>query len=242
MITVQSLDKSYDSHKAAQGISFSAPDGRVTGLLGPNGAGKTTTLRCITGLLRPDRGTVRLGHLDPASDPGARRALGYLPERAGLYPRFSVWENLLYAAELSGLSKDAGRQRARALIVRLQIEALTNRPGESLSQGERRRVALARALLHSPQNVVLDEPGNGLDIQSLQNLRAIVLELAHEGRAVLLSTHVMQDVERLCDNVVILSRGAVVAEGSPQELKERTGADNLESAVLGLVGNGEGLR
>jgi sodium transport system ATP-binding protein len=242
VITVQSLDKSYDSHKAAQGISFSAPDGRVTGLLGPNGAGKTTTLRCITGLLRPDRGTVRLGHLDPASDPGARRALGYLPERAGLYPRFSVWENLLYAAELSGLSKDAGRQRARALIVRLQIEALTNRPGESLSQGERRRVALARALLHSPQNVVLDEPGNGLDIQSLQNLRAIVLELAHEGRAVLLSTHVMQDVERLCDNVVILSRGAVVAEGSPQELKERTGADNLESAVLGLVGNGEGLR
>ena len=242
MITVQSLDKSYASRHAARQISFTAPDGRVTGLLGPNGAGKTTTLRCITGLLRPDGGTVRLGNLDPSSDPRARRALGYLPERAGLYPRFTVWENLIYAAELAGLSADAAKQRARALIIRLQIEALTNRPGESLSQGERRRVALARALLHSPQNVVLDEPGNGLDIQSLQNLRSIVLDLAHEGRAVLLSTHVMQDVERLCDNVIILSRGAVVAEGSPRELKERAGADNLETAVLKLVGNGEGLR
>jgi sodium transport system ATP-binding protein len=242
MISVSHLSKAYGAHQAARGISFSVSDGQVTGLLGPNGAGKTTTLRCITGLLRPDSGRVMLGSSDPSRDLEARRALGYLPERAGLYPRFTVWENLLYAADLNGLEPSLAQERVRTLVARLNIESVTHRRAEGLSQGECRRVALARVLLHAPQNVVLDEPGNGLDLDALQILRSLVLDLAREGRAILLSTHVMQDVERLCDRVVVLKLGEVVAVGAPAELRERTQKATLEGAVLALIGNGEGLR
>jgi sodium transport system ATP-binding protein len=242
VISVAELAKAFGATRAARDISFTAEDGRVTGLLGPNGAGKTTTLRCIAGLLRPDKGRVRLGTLDPARDPSVRRALGFLPERAGLSPRHSVWENLMYAGELAGLAAPERRSLARALLERLQLEALAERPAATLSQGECRRVAIARALLHAPQNLVLDEPGNGLDIRALQCLRELVRELAREGRAVLLSTHVMQDAERLCDQVVVLSQGSVVAAAAPVELQRRTGSSHLEGAVLALIADGTGLR
>lgn len=241
MIEVNDLYKRFGQVQAVAGVSFSARDGEVTGVLGPNGAGKTTSLRMITGLVQPDQGQVSVDGLDPVRDPLAvRRRLGVLPDARGLYRRLTARENLEYFGALQGMSRQDCRQRADLLIRQLQMEAIADRPTEGFSNGQRVKVAIGRALIHDPQNVLLDEPTNGLDIMSIRALRGFISELAGQGRAVVLSTHVMQEVAALCQRIVIIGHGRVVADASPAELLMQSGHDNLEDAFVQLVG-GEGL-
>jgi sodium transport system ATP-binding protein len=245
MIAVQKLQKRFGSKVAVEEVSFRAENGSITGLLGPNGAGKTTALRMLYGLLEPDGGWaeidgVRVGSGDGAL--GARRRLGVLPDTTGLYTRLTPREHLRYSAGLQGLGGEAAEAAVARWLARFEIEELADRPTEGFSHGERRKVALARALVHDPENLVLDEPTNGLDVMSIRSLRGLVRGLAEEGRCVVFSSHVMQEVSALCDRVVILAVGRVVAEGTPDELLERTGHASLEDAFVQLIGSAEGLR
>jgi sodium transport system ATP-binding protein len=220
-------------------VSFIARDGEITGLLGPNGAGKTTTLRMLYTLIRPDSGRVLIDAEDAATDPlAARRRLGVLPDARGLYRRLTARENIAYYAELHGLDTGTAQQRINALIERLGMHAIADRRTEGFSQGERVKTAIARALVHDPANVVLDEPTNGLDVLATRALRDFLHSLKREGRCVLLSTHVMQEVAALCDRVVVIAQGHVVATGTPDELRAQTGETSLEEAFMRLIGNG----
>ncbi len=241
MIKVDGLAKHFGALEAVRDVSFTACDGEITGLLGPNGAGKTTTLRMITGLLPPDRGAIRIDGVDPGAEPlAARRRLGVLPDARGLYRRLTGRENLLYFGRLQGLSANECEARAEELIATLNMSDFAGRRAEGYSNGQRVKVAIARALIHRPRNVLLDEPTNGLDIMSIRALRRFVAELAAAGHAVILSTHVMQEVAALCRRIVIIAGGEVVADGSGDELLSRTGAATLEDAFVALTG-GEGM-
>jgi sodium transport system ATP-binding protein len=242
MIEIANLRKTYKDVVAVSSVSFTARDGLVTGLLGPNGAGKTTVLRAITGLLRPDSGEARVDGLHVEVDPmGARARLGAVPEVVGLYDHLTVREHLLYAGELHGVSSDLLGERTAGLLDRFTLLPLSERRASTLSQGQRRRVALARALVHSPSNVVLDEPTNGLDVLSAREVRRGVRRLADSGCAVLFSSHVMPEVSAVCDQIVVLSRGAVIAAGTPSEILARAGAASLEDAFVKLIGSEEGV-
>ena len=230
MIEALGLQKRFGSKVAVEEVSFRAPDGCVTALLGPNGAGKTTSLRILYGLLRPDAGKVEVDG-----------ALGVLPDASGLYARLTAREHLRYAARLQGLSAKDADGRTDAMIERLGMRDIADRPAAGFSQGERRKVALGRALIHDPRNVVLDEPTNGLDVPATRAMRRQVRELAEAGKCVLFSTHILQEVAAVCDRVVILARGRVVAEGTPDELLQRTGKTDLEDAFVQLIGTEEGL-
>ncbi|HWN43129.1 MAG TPA: ATP-binding cassette domain-containing protein [Thermoanaerobaculia bacterium] len=230
MIEARQLQKRFGSKVAVEDVSFRAPDGCVTALLGPNGAGKTTSLRILYGLLRPDAGEAVVDG-----------ALGVLPDTAGLYARLTAREHLRYAARLQGLSAKEADGRAGVMIERLDMREIADRPAAGFSQGERRKVALGRALIHDPRNVVLDEPTNGLDVPATRAMRRQVRELAEAGKCVLFSTHILQEVAAVCDRVVVLARGRVVAEGTPDELLQRTGRTNLEDAFVQLIGTEEGL-
>jgi sodium transport system ATP-binding protein len=229
--------------KAVQDISFSAHDGRITGLLGPNGAGKTTTLRMLTGLVVPDAGRVEIDRIDVLREP--RRALGrlgWLSDARGLYPRLSARENIVYYGALQGMTKDAAAARAEQLADMLAMKPLLDRRTEGFSQGERMKVALARALVHDPPNIVLDEPTNGLDVLATRALREVLRHLvspAGGGKCIVFSSHIMQEVERLCDHVVIVSHGRSVAEGTVEALRERAGEDaqtgDFEAAFVRLA-------
>lgn len=237
MIEVTNLAKSYSTVKAVADISFRALDGEVTGLLGPNGAGKTTTLRMISTLIRPDAGRVLLDDTDAHANPAqARSLLGVLPDDRGLYPRLTAQEHIQYFGALYGMSNSAIQQRTEELAELLQMDTLLGRRVDGFSQGERTKVAIARALIHSPSNVILDEATNGLDVASTRAMRVVIRRLAESGAAVLFSSHIMQEVSALCDRVVIVDRGRVVAEGSPGELLEQTQAPNLEDAFVHLIG------
>ncbi len=240
MIEVRHLSKRYGSVTAVRDVSFIARDGEITGLLGPNGAGKTTTLRMLYTLIRPDSGRVLIDAEDAATDPlAARRRLGVLPDARGLYRRLTARENIAYYAELHGLDTATAQQRINALIERLGMHAIADRRTEGFSQGERVKTAIARALVHDPANVVLDEPTNGLDVLATRALRDFLHSLKREGRCVLLSTHVMQEVAALCDRVVVIAQGHVVATGTPDELRAQTGETSLEETFMRLIGNGE---
>ena len=230
MIEARGLQKRFGSKIAVEEVSFRAPDGCVTALLGPNGAGKTTALRILYGLLRPDAGEAVVDG-----------ALGVLPDSSGLYARLTAREHLRYAARLQGLSAKEADARAGALIERLGMREIADRPAAGFSQGERRKAALGRALIHDPRNVVLDEPTNGLDVPATRAMRRQVRELAEAGKCVLFSTHILQEVAAVCDRAVVLARGRVVAEGTPDELLQRTGKTNLEDAFVELIGTEEGL-
>ena len=242
MMAFSHLRKSYGLTIACHDVSFVARDGLVTGLLGPNGAGKTTALRALTGLLRPDAGTASVDGRDVQQDARAARArLGVLPELVALYDQLTVREHLICSGELHGLRRpDLGR-RVHALLRQLGLATLAERRAGQLSLGQKRRVALARALVHDPPNVVLDEPTNGLDVLSAREVRREVRRLADAGCAVVLSSHVMPEVSAVCDRIVILSRGLVVAEGAPGDIMERAGATTLEEAFVSLIGSEEGL-
>jgi sodium transport system ATP-binding protein len=246
MIEVHDLHKSFLIRGvplyAVNGVSFTAADGAITGLLGPNGAGKTTTLRMLYTLMRPDRGRVLVDGLDAAADPQAVRArLGVLPDARGLYKRLTARENIEYFARLHSLDQAAIAARIEQLSGALDLGEFLERRTEGFSGGQRTRTAIARALVHDPGNVLLDEPTNGLDVMTTRALRGFLRGLRAEGRCVLLSSHVMQEVAALCDRIVVIASGRVVAQGTPEELRARTGAANLEDAFVRAIGSDEGL-
>ena len=240
MIAIRDLAKSFGATMAVNGVSFDAPDGSITALLGPNGAGKTTTIRSITGLVRPDRGRVEVDGMHVAGDPVRVRArLGVVPEQVGVYDHLTVREHLEYSAALQRVPSPS--MRVESVIAQFDLRSLASRRAGNLSLGERRRLALARALVHDPANLVFDEPTNGLDVMSAREVRRGIRRLADSGRAVLVSSHVMPEVAALCDGIVIVARGAVIATGSPAELIARTGCATLEDAFVQLIGSEEGL-
>jgi sodium transport system ATP-binding protein len=243
MIEVQGLHKSFGSVVAVEDVSFAAADGVVTGLLGPNGAGKTTTLRLLTALIAPDRGVARVDGIDVQSDPtAARQRLGVLSDAKGLYPRLTAREHIRYFGELHGLAGPALEARVGSMLELLDMGAIADRRAEGFSTGERTKVALARALVHDPRNVLLDEPTSGLDVMSTRAIRGLIRQLRAQGRCVIFSSHVMQEVAALCDRIVVVARGRVVADGTPDELRARTGKDNLEEAFVTVIGSDAGLQ
>jgi len=242
VIAIDELHKSFGSVRALKGVSFTAQDGRITGLLGPNGAGKSTTLRTLATLLKPDAGGGRVDGYDILTAPlEVRRRLGVLPHSAGVYPNLSGRENISYFGALHGLGAQLIEQRTEELVTLLEMREFADRRAKGYSQGERLKVAIARALVHSPRNVVLDEPTTGLDVMATRALRGLIRRLREEGHCVLLSSHVMQEVGALCDDVVIIARGVVVAQGTPDEIRQRDGAATLEDAFVSAIGSGEGL-
>jgi sodium transport system ATP-binding protein len=237
MIVIEGLQKRFGDVQAVRGVHLTANDGSVTGLLGPNGAGKTTTLRMLSGLMRPDAGAIRVDDVDVVADPvGAQRVMGQLPDSRGLYPRLTAREHIEYFAALHGLSRDVTKDRAARLITRLGLETIANRRVAGFSQGERTKVALARALVHQPRNVILDEPTNGLDVMSTRAMREVIRGLRDDGCCVMFSSHIMQEVSALCDRIVVIADGRVVADGTPDDLRAQADRDNLEDAFVVLAG------
>ena len=227
---------------AVDNVSFTARDGEVTGLLGPNGAGKTTTLRMLSTLLTPDAGHARIDGADLARERAiVRQRLGVLGDAKGLYWRLTAHENITYFGRLQGMREADAKRRADVLIDELGLHELSDRPTQGFSQGERMKVAIARALVHNPQTVLLDEPTNGLDIMSTRSMRELIRGLRAQGKCVLFSSHIMQEVAALCDRVVIINKGHAVFSGTPQEVLTTTGLDSLEDAFVKLIGSEEGL-
>jgi sodium transport system ATP-binding protein len=242
MIEVQDLSKSFGKVKAVQNVSFSASNGQITGLLGPNGAGKSTTLRMLYTLLKPDSGFARIDGFDVTQTPlEVQSRIGVLSDAQGIYERLTPRENIRYFGRLHGLSDPDIEKRMDELMVMLDMQSIANRRTEGFSTGERLKVAIARALVHDPSNVLLDEPTNGLDVKSTRAMRGFIRTLRDEGKCVVLTSHIMQEVAALCDQIVIISNGVVAAQGSPAELLHKTGKDNLEDAFIEIIGSEEGL-
>ena len=242
MIETHQLEKSFGEVRAVRGVSFRAADGEITGLLGPNGAGKTTTLRMLYSLLPPDAGSMRIDGLDPVTEPLAvKRRLGVVPDARGLYARLTARENIAYFGKLHGLRGPRLGARIEELVQLLDLGEIIDRRTEGFSQGQRVKVSIARALVHGPQTVLLDEPSNGLDVMSTRALRQFLRQLRDAGHSVVLSTHIMQEVAALCDRIVIIADGRVAARGTPQQLLDTSGHDSLEDAFVALIGSEEGL-
>ena len=237
MIRAEGLQKRFGNVTAVDGVSFTAPDGAVTGLLGPNGAGKTTCLRMIYGLMEPDSGRIEVDGLELRADPLAVQArLGVLPDVAGLYPRLTAREHIEYFGRLQGLNGSELRTRTQHWIELLDMREVADRRVAGFSHGERTKVALARAMVHQPQNILLDEPTNGLDVMSTRTVRDLIRHLRADGRCVLFSSHIMQEVSALCDRIIVIARGRVAAHGSPEDLIALTGTGSLEDAFVALTG------
>lgn len=242
MMEACGLSKSFGKVQAVRDVSFRAQDGRITGLLGPNGAGKSTTLRMLCTVLHPDAGEALIdGHVVEREPTTARRLIGVLSHATGLYPHLTGAENIAYFGELHGLSRPESRRRADELVVLLDLADCAGRRAKGYSQGQRLKTALARALVHGPRNLILDEPTNGLDVMAVRNLRGLLDKLRDAGQCILFSSHVMQEVAMLCDDVVVIAHGTVVASGTPDQLRERAGESGLEDAFVKLIGSGEGL-
>jgi len=242
VIVAQELKKHFGAVKAVDGVSFEIADGKITGLLGPNGSGKTTTLRMLYTLLQPDSGEVLVDGVDAWQQPlQAKAAMGVVPDARGLYPRLSAWENIVYFGELQGMTGAALSRRIDELAEELEMQDFLHRPCEGFSQGQRAKVAIARAFVGNPQNLLLDEPGNGLDVMSIRALRRYLLRQKAQGKAVLLSTHIMQEVTALCDEVVVIANGVIKARGTPEALMRQAGSSNIEDAFVTLIGTEEGI-
>jgi len=224
---------------AVRDVSFSAPDGCITGLLGPNGAGKTTTLRMLAGLITPEAGRLAVDGIDVVARPREVLArMGVLSDSRGLYPRLTARENIVYYGALQGMERAAADARAQDLARMFDMTALLDRRTEGFSQGERMKTALARALVHDPPNIVLDEPTNGLDVLATRALRESLRWLRTPeggGKCIVFSTHIMQEVERLCDSVVVVAEGRTVATGTVAELLAETGQRDFEEAFVRLA-------
>jgi sodium transport system ATP-binding protein len=223
-------------------MSFIARDGEITGLVGPNGAGKSTCLRMMYGVLTPDGGCARIDGLDVRGETSAARAhLGVLPHAAGLYNNLTARENIGYFGSLHGMGRERLERRTAELARALGMEGFMDRRVKGFSQGQRIKVALARALVHDPGNLILDEPTNGLDVMAIRSLREMLQGLKAGGRCILFSSHVMQEVAALCDRVVIIGHGRVLADGTPQAIREQSGAHSLEEAFLHVLGTPSGV-
>jgi len=237
MIEARALAKRFNEVEAVREVSFTAPNGEITGLLGPNGAGKTTTLRMISTLVAPTSGKALVDGIDGAANPLAVRArIGMLSDSRGLYGRLTARENIAYYGELRGMERKSIDASIARFSEMLDLAPLLARRTDGFSQGERMKVAIARTLVHDPPNVMLDEPTNGLDVMTTRNLREVIRRLREAGKCVLFSSHVMQEVSALCDRIVIVAHGSVVASGSAAELLAASGCDNLEDAFVKLAG------
>ncbi len=242
MIEVTNLHKCFGPVKALNGISFTAPDGKITGVLGPNGAGKTTTLRILYTILKPDQGRATIDGYDILKHPyEVQRRIGALPDSHGLYPRLTSRENIRYFGRLHGMQGNELEKSIDSLIELLDMSDIADRRTEGFSSGQRVKVAIARALVHNPQNVLLDEPTNGLDVMSTRAMRNFICSLRDQGRCLVFSSHIMQEVSALCDNIVILYKGEIKACGSPEEVRQATGQMTLEDAFMAAIGYEEGL-
>jgi len=242
MIQVENLYKSFGEVHALQGVTFTAPDGQITGLLGPNGAGKTTTLRVLYTLLTPDSGSASVDGLDVQHDTmKAQEHIGALPDARGLYTRLTARENIRYYGQLHGMQNSELEKQINALIELLDMRDIADRRTDGFSTGERLKVAIARAMVHNPKNVMLDEPTNGLDVMGARAMRDVIRRLRDQGHCVLFSSHIMQEVAALCDRIVIIAHGRVMSDGAPDELRRLTGKENLEDAFVQIIGSEEGL-
>ncbi len=242
MIKVTNLSKKIGEVQALNQLNFEALDGKITGLLGPNGAGKTTCLRTIFGLLKPDQGIAEIDNIDVAKEPiKAKQQLGLFPDPFGLYERLTPREYISYFAELNGLSRQDAKNAAAKVLGKLHMDDIADRRCKGFSQGQRMKTALAQAIVHQPTNIILDEPTRGLDVMSTRVLRELLKDLKNAGHCVLFSSHVMQEVAALCDQVIVMTEGRVVAVGSPQQLCQQTGKASLEDAFIELIGTSEGV-
>lgn len=241
MIEIRNLKKYYGDNqeiKAVDDVSFSCPDGQITGLLGPNGAGKTTVLRMITGLIKPQSGTVIVDQTDVTQDDRAvRKKLGVQGDMGGVYPRLTPREQFRYYAKFYGLRGQPLEDRIDAIIHELNMGEIADRKAEGFSRGQRQKIVLGRALVHNPPNVILDEPTNGLDVMAVRETRQTIRAMKEQGRCVLFSTHYMDEAERLCDKIAIIVAGKIAASGTPTELMQQTNKDNLEEAFVALAGD-----
>lgn len=218
---------------AVNSVSFTAEDGRITGLLGPNGAGKSTTLRMLATLVKPEKGEANIDGHDVSTEVlQVRNHLGFMPHNAGIYPRLTARENIHYYARLCGMSRSQSQERVAELIQQLDMTKFADRRANGFSQGQKTKVALARALVHRPQTLMLDEPTNGLDVMATRGLRDIIRQLAADGHCILFSSHIMQEVAALCDHIAIISDGTVAMEDSLDGILERTGQTDLEDAFV----------
>ncbi len=242
MINVTNLSKSFGDVKAVSNVSFGAEDGKITGLLGPNGAGKSTTLRMLYTVFKPDSGTATIDGFDVQKDAlQVKSNIGVLTHGAGIYERLSARENVRYFGAMHGMSGKALDSRIDELAELLEMQDFIERRAKGFSQGQKTKVALARALVHSPKNVLLDEPTNGLDIMATRGLRQVIQRLKEAGHCVVFSSHIMQEVAALCDEIVIIAKGTIAAQGSPTNLLEKTGESTLEDAFVKAIGSEEGL-
>jgi sodium transport system ATP-binding protein len=246
MIDVNDLHKYFKTKtttvRAVQGVSFCARDGEITGLLGPNGAGKTTALRMLYTLMSPDSGSITVdGFAASTHSFEVRSRLGVLPDARGVYKRLSARENIAYFGRLHGMREQAIHEGTERLAKALGMEDFIDRACEGFSQGQRTKTAIARALIHAPKNVILDEPTNGLDVMTTRALREFLLQLKADGHCVIFSSHIMQEVAALCDRIVVIAHGKVMANGTPDEIRTQTGEVNLEEAFVKVIGSEEGL-
>ncbi|MBT3316048.1 MAG: ATP-binding cassette domain-containing protein [Anaerolineae bacterium] len=242
MIKVEQLSKSFGKIRAVQDVSFSALDGQITGLLGPNGAGKSTTLRMIYTLLKPDSGVAYIDEIDISQFPiEARSRIGVLSDAQGVYDRLTTRENIRYFGQLQGMNDQDLENRMDELLIMLDMMSIADRRAKGFSTGERLKVAIARAIVHNPNNILLDEPTNGLDVKSTRTMREFIRKLRDDGKCIVLTSHIMQEVAALCDKIIIISNGAVAAQGTPDEILNKTRKDNLEDAFIEIIGSEEGL-
>ena len=241
MIEARSLSKRFGRVEALRSVSFTAPDGQITGILGPNGAGKSTALRILSTVMRPDDGEAFIDGINVRDAQTVRPRIGVLPHESGIYPNLTARENIEYYGRLHGIARADLKPRVDELIDMLEINDFAHRRTKGFSHGQRTKVALARAMVHRPQNVLLDEPTNGLDVMATRAVRTLIRGLRDRGLCVLFSSHVMQEVAALCDEIVIVARGAVQVCGTPDEILRQTEQDNLEDAFVAAIGSGEGL-
>ncbi|MEO0974110.1 MAG: ATP-binding cassette domain-containing protein [Pseudomonadota bacterium] len=242
MLVAEQLHKTFPGVVAVEDVSFTARDGAITGLLGPNGAGKSTTLRMLYAQLKPTTGSAIVDGINVHRDPAqARSRLGVLPHQSGLYKQLTARENVRYYGQLHGMQGEVLEQRIEELLGLLDLEHVADRRTEGFSQGEKTKVGLARAMVHGPANLLLDEPTNGLDVMATRAMRELIRRFRDEGCCVVFSSHIMQEVSALCDEVVIVSGGRVAASGTPDALRERAGTDSFEEAFVRALGTSEGL-
>ncbi|MCF6288717.1 MAG: ATP-binding cassette domain-containing protein [Proteobacteria bacterium] len=241
MIVVTAISKSFGKVQAVKDVTFTAPDSQITALLGANGAGKTTSLRMIYALITPESGEIRIDGIDPKKQPEkARKLLGVLPDTRGLYKRLTARENIEYFGKLHGMNDEQIKSRTDSLVADLRMGDFIDRKTDGFSQGQRVKVAIARALVHDPQNIILDEPTNGLDVMSTRGVRRFLRKEKQRGKCILFSSHVMQEVAAVSDEILIVSTGIIAARGSEAELLKQTQQNNLEDAFVHIVTSGEG--
>ena len=235
-VRVDRLEKTLGKNQVLRGISLEANSGEIFGLLGPNGAGKTTTLRIVCTLLSPDAGAVEvLGFDTRTAAEEVRRRVGVVTADIGVYPRLSARENIAYFAELSGVSGGELKRRVEAVIERLDMGSFAQQRAESLSSGQKQKVAIARAIVHDPEILMFDEPTSNLDVLASREIRDFMVEARTRGKCVIFSTHVMSEVEKLCDHIGIIHDGRLLAEGTLADLRQRFSKQNLEDIFIEVV-------